>query len=223
MATDNFALIWKSLPLFFQGILITIQLFFFASILSIIVGICFGVLTCNKLNVRFFSTLINGIAFSLRAIPFFVQLLLMYFVVPEILGFNLNPFPASIIALGLCSSGYVTQFIKGSINAIPISHWETAATLGYSNSQALYKIIFPQAFRAALPSLNNELESLLKSTAIASSIGMLELTRIGMNVVSREMEPVPIYLAIAFFYGCLSVILNWITKQFERRYFYVNY
>jgi His/Glu/Gln/Arg/opine family amino acid ABC transporter permease subunit len=223
MTTEPLFLIWKSLPLLLQGMIVTIQLFLSASTFSILLGICFGIVTCKKLRIPHLFKVINGVTFTLRAVPFFVQLLIIYFVVPEIFGFNLNPFPASVIALSLCSSGYVAQFIRGGIDEIPSSSWETASTLGYSKKQALFMIVFPQAFRAALPALNNELESLLKSTAIASSIGMLELTRIGMNVVSREMEPVPIYLAIALLYGALSLILNWTTKRLERKFFYVKY
>lgn len=222
MSNSFLALIWKSLPLFFQGMAVTVQLFLLASILSIILGICFGVFTSEAFKIPIFSQLINAITFTCRAIPFFVQLLIMYFVVPELFGFNLNPFPAAVIALGICSSGYVGQFIRGGINEIDPSHWESAFTLGYSKQQTLFKVIFPQVLRSSLPALNNELESLLKSTAIASSIGMLELTRIGMNIVSREMELVPVYLAVAVFYGCLSVLLKFMTKQVEKRFFYAT-
>lgn len=71
--------------------------------------------------------------------------------------------------------------------------------------------------RNVLPALNNELDSMLKSTAIASSIGMLELTRMGMNIVSREMKPVPIFLTIAVFYVCMSACLNYITRYIEKK------
>ncbi len=223
MTPDPFALIWRSLPLFFQGVVVTVELFLLASLLSVLLGIFFGMVTCKKLHCLFLSRFIKGVTFALRAVPFFVQLLIIYFVVPELCGFQLEPFPASVLALGLCSSGYVAQFIRGAIDTLPTSHWETASTLGYGKRQTLFHIVFPQAFRAALPALNNEFESLLKSTAIASSIGMLELTRIGMNVVSRELEPVPIYLALAFFYGGLSLALNWMTKRIEKRFHYVNY
>lgn len=223
MISQSLAIIWKSMPLFLQGIVVTIQLFLLASLLSLVLGTVLGILSSEKLKIPIVSKCINLWAFSTRAVPFFVQLLIVYFVLPDLLGFSLNPFIASIFALGMCSSGYVAQFIRGSINAIDSSHWESAMTLGYSKMKTLFAIILPQAFRLSLPALNNECESLLKSTAIASSIGMLELTRIGMNVVSREMEPVPIYLAIAILYGCLSALLNWSIKKIEKRFFYVNY
>lgn len=223
MTASPFILVWKSLPLFLQGLGVTLQLFLLASLLSLVLGVCLGILSCEKLKMPFLSKLINGLTFVSRAVPFFVQLLIIYFVIPDLFGFSLNPFAASIVALGICSSGYIAQFIRGAINALPLSLWESAFTLGYSKRQTLFAIILPQTFRLALPALNNEFESLLKSTAIASSIGMLELTRIGMNVVSREMEPVPIYLAIAFLYGCLSALLSWASKRLEKRFFYVKY
>jgi ABC-type amino acid transport system permease subunit len=76
--------------------------------------------------------------------------------------------------------------------------------------------------RLVLPAFNNELDGLLKSTAIVSSIGLLELTRMGMNIVSREMEPVPIYLIVALFYLCMSAFLNFIGRTLERRISYVK-
>jgi octopine/nopaline transport system permease protein len=73
-------------------------------------------------------------------------------------------------------------------------------------------------FRNVLPAFNNELESMLKSTAILSSIGMLELTRIGMNIVSRELkQPLAIYLIVALFYVAMSLALNFAAKHLEKR------
>jgi len=221
--TNSLLLIWESLPLFLKGTFVTVQLFFSASFISLILGTCLGILLSDKCKVPYLSKFTAGWAFIAKAVPFFVQLLIVYFVLPDLFGFSLSPLIASIIALGACSSGYVAQFIQGAINAIPHSQWEAAFTLGYSKKRTVLAIIFPQSLRIALPSLNNELESLLKSTAVASSIGMLELTRIGMNVVSREMEPVPIYLAIAFFYLCLSLLLNFANKLIEKKVSYVKY
>ena len=222
MNTDILPLLVQSSPLFIQGLVSTICLFFSATILSIFLGVIFGVLSADRLRYNYLSSCINTLTFSLRAIPFYVQLLLIYFVVPDLFGINLAPFDASVLALGLCSSGYVSQFIRAGINSVPPTQWEAAFTLGYTRVQTLQKVIFPQAMQVALPSLNNELESLLKSTAIASSIGMLELTRIGMNIVSREMEPIPIYISIAVLYALLSILLNALFKQIERRYSYVS-
>jgi len=220
---DNYvALFFRSLPLLLKGMLMTIQVLALASVLSFIWGLLFGILSCQRLRIPVVTPIIEGITFVFRAVPFYVQLMIVYFVLPDLLGFNFNPFPASVLALGICSSGYIAQIVRAGMNAIPLSQWEAAFTLGYNKLQSLRSIILPQMVRHVLPAFNNELDSLLKSTAIVSSIGLLELTRVGMNLVSREMEPVPIYLMIALFYLGLSAILNIIARTLEKRMIYVK-
>lgn len=211
-------LLSRSYPLLIQGTVMTIQVLLGAASISFTLGLVMGIFSCNRLKIPVISTMVEGISFVYRAIPFYVQLLIVYFVLPDLLGFNLEPFSASVIALGMCSAGYVAQIVRGGMNALPEAQWEAASTLGYNRWQSLRYIILPQMFRNVLPAFNNELDSLLKSTAMASSIGMLELTRMGMNLVSREMEPVPIYLTVAFFYLCMSAVLNLFTRNLEKRY-----
>lgn len=219
---DYMTLLARSWPLLLKGAFMTIQILVGSASLSFVLGLLFGVVSCKNLRIPVLSAVVEFFTFVLRSIPFFVQLLLVYFVLPDLLGFNLDPFPASVIALGLCSSGYVAQIVRGGINSIPPAQWESAFALGFSKPRSLLHIILPQMGRNILPMLNNELDSLLKSTSIVSSIGMLELTRMGMNIVSREMQPVAIYLTVAFFYMCMSAFLNLITRTFERRLVYVK-
>ena len=200
----------------------TMQVMLLAAILSLTLGIFFGILSCRHLKIWMIGSVVEGITFVLRAVPFYVQLMIVYFVIPDLLGINLESFPAAVLALGLCSSGYVAGTVRAGINSIPLHQWEAASALGYTYLQSLRSIILPQMVRNVLPALSNELDSLLKSTAIVSSIGLLELTRVGMNLVSREMEPVPIYLMVALFYLCLSAILNCMTRTLERRMLYVK-
>ncbi len=222
MDDSYISLVSRSLPLLLQGVVMTVQIIISSASLSLTLGLLFGIVSSNKLKVPFLSQAIEFLTFVLRAIPFFVQLLLVYFVLPDLLGLNLEPFPAAVIALGLSSSGYVAQMVRGGLNAIPPAQWESAFALGLNTSQSLQHIILPQMGRNILPMLNNELDALLKSTSIASSIGILELTRMGMNIVSREMQPVAIYLTVAFFYICMSALLHLIARTLERRFMYVK-
>lgn len=216
------SLFYRSLPLLIKGMYMTLEVMLFAASLSCIGGLLFGVLSSQKLRIPVLSPLVEALTFVLRAVPFYVQLMIVYFVLPDLLGFNLSPFPASVLALGLCSSGYVAQIVRLGMNNLPLSQWETAFTLGYSKLQTLRSIILPQILPSLLPAFNNELDSLLKSTAIVSSIGLLELTRVGMNLVSQEMEPVPIYLMVALFYLALSALLNILSRTLEKRFFYAK-
>lgn len=217
METSN--LLWNSLPLLLQGVKITLQLFFLSGAVSFFLGLLFGILSSERLGAPLLSPAIKGITFALRAVPFYVQLLIVYFVLPDLIALKISPFAASVLSLGICSAGYVSQFIRGIIDSLPIAYSESAFSLGYSKWQTLWKVLLPETLRLSLPPFNNELESLLKSTSIASSVGMLELTRIGMNIASREMEPVPIFLSIALLYGTLSTLLGLATKQLEKRCF----
>jgi len=209
-------------PLLIQGIQMTVGVLLLSAALSFLLGIFLGIFSCHRMKLRGITPVLEGIAFVYRAVPFYVQLLIVYFVFPSLLGFNLEPFPASVIALGMCSSGYVAQIVRGGMNSIPAVQWEAAIALSYGKFQTLRYIIFPQMLRNVLPAFNNELDSILKSTAIVSSIGLLELTRAGMNIVSRVMEPIPIYLMVALLYLALSAILNMMTRLLERKLAYVK-
>lgn len=217
-----FELFLRSYPLLLKGAVMTLQVLLGAAALSFSFGTIMGILSCQKLKIPVISSLVEGIAFVYRAIPFYVQLLIVYFVLPDLMGFNLEPFSASVISLGMCSSGYVAQIVRGGLNSIPAAQWEAAYSLGYNTRNSLRHVILPQMFRHVLPAFNNEFDALLKTTAVVSSIGMLELTRMGMNLVSREMEPIPIYLTVALFYLCMSAILNGIARKLERRISYVK-
>lgn len=214
---NYFDLFIRSLPLLVSGVQMTLKVLFLAASLSVTLGTFFGVLSCKQLKVFILSPIIEIVTFMLRSIPFYVQLMIVYFVLPDLLGINFDPFPAAVLALGLCSSGYVAQIIRAGMNSIPAAQWESAFVLGYSKPKAVGHIILPQALSHILPAISNELDALLKSTAIVSTIGLLELTRAGMNLVSREMEPIPIYLMVAFFYLCLSLFINLITRLTERK------
>lgn len=195
----------------------TFQVLVAAGCISLSIGLLFGILTCRRLRCKTIASFIEMITFILRAVPVYVQLLIVYFVLPDLTHINMEAFTASIIALGTCSSAYTAQIVRCGINSIPVEQWESAFTLGFSTKEALRHIIFPQMVQNVLPAITNELDALLKSTAILSSIGLLELTRMGMNIVSREMEPLVIYLTIAVFYVLISAAINTISRYIERR------
>lgn len=222
MEKESVDLIIRSLPLLLQGAGLTMQILIISGGLSLCLGTLFGLCSCQRFPFGILKFCFEGLTFVLRAVPFYVQLLIVYFVLPDIFSFNLSPFAASVVALGVCSGGYVSQVVRCGINSIPKEQWEAAYTLGYSTASCMRYIIYPQMIRNVLPALTNELDSLLKSTAILSSIGLLELTRMGMNIVSREMTPLVIYLLLAVFYVLISALLNLLSRILERKFCYVR-
>jgi His/Glu/Gln/Arg/opine family amino acid ABC transporter permease subunit len=208
------------IPLLCKATLITIGAWIVSGTVSLIVGIVMGVLSCRFVVSNRLSKAITCYTFIAKGVPAYVQILIAYFVVPALFGVNIPGFVAASGALAFCSSGYVTEIVRAGINTISRGQWEACFVLGYPISKTLYYIILPQALKNVLPALFGELEQLLKSTSLLATIGISELTRTGMNIISRELNPIPVYLCIACFYLLLSALLQWISVSVEKRISY---
>lgn len=211
------SLLMKSLPLLLKGAVMTIQI----SLVSIAIGLCggliIGILNCNKLRFPFFSFFLSGFVWIVRGTPLFVQVLIIYYALPEIVGISFSPFFAGIIALGINSTAYVSEIVRGGINAIPDGQWEAAYVIGLKPWQTLKGIILPQMFRVTLPSLTNELTALIKETSILMVIGVTELTKVSKDIVARELDPMTIYLAAAAFYLAMTSLLSLFAQSTQTK------
>src|SRR5436189_6340040 len=103
----------NEMPLLMQGLKSTLQLWIIASLFSLVIGILLGIFRSNVLRIPYISTLLDNITFIFRGIPFYVQLLIAYYVVPYVLGLTISPFNAASLSLGLCSAAYVSQIVRG--------------------------------------------------------------------------------------------------------------
>lgn len=207
-------------PLLLEGMLTTIKVWACTALISMVIGTIWGILRCRRLRVPILSQILDTLTFVLRGVPFYVQLLIVYFVLPDLININLSPTLAGIISLGLCSAAYTSQLIRGGINSIADEQWEAAWVLGIPKIETLSNIIMPQTIRTILPMLCSELDMLLKSTSIISAIGVLELTRVGMNIIASEMQVVSVYIIIALMYLSVSSLLNLGFSMCERKYAY---
>lgn len=205
------------LPLLLKGTLITFVTWIVAGSISLIIGSVLGTLSCRHLASARLTKAIRAYTFIAKGIPAYVQILIAYFVIPALLKINLPGFLAATGALAFCSSGYVTEIIRSGINALPRGQWDACFVLGYSLKDTLVRIILPQTFKNVLPTLLGELEQLLKSTSLLATIGITELTRTGMNIISRELNPIPIYLTIACIYLLFSAVVQWIIIFTEKK------
>ncbi len=209
------SLLVKSFPFLLQGALATIKI----ALVSITIGLCggvlIGILNCRKLRLAHTAFFLSGFVWVIRGTPLFVQVLIVYYALPEILGFSLSPFAAGVIALGINSTAYISEIVRGGIDSIPIGQWEAAYVVGLKPWKTLKGVILPQMFRITLPSLTNELTALIKETSILMVIGVAELTKVSKDIVARELDPMTIYLAAAVLYlamtSCLSLFAR--SKQ----------
>lgn len=205
-------------PLLIKGIMITILIFSGSLIIALCTGVVWGVLQSNFAPRSPYVKVLSTFTQVLRGIPIYVQLLLTYFVLPDIVGISISATGAAIGTLGLCSAAYVGHIICGSINALPVGQWETAMVLGYTRYQAFRYIMLPQALRNSVLALTGEGDQLLKSTSILSTIGIMEITGSARTIIARELNPLSMYSAIACLYLGLSLTLNYCSTLLQRKF-----
>jgi len=204
--------------LLLKGTLVTIELWIVSSLISIFFGILAGIVRCSRLRIPLVSPILDLITVVLRGVPLYTQLMIFYFVIPEVIGINLSSFVAGTIALGLCSGAYMSEIVRGAINALPQTQWDASHVLGYTIANQLKHIILPQALINVLPAIISEYSMVLKSTSIIASIGALELTKVGTNLITRSLDPIPVCLGIGAIYLIINSILSFIGQSIERRY-----
>lgn len=203
--------------LFIKGTLTTLWLAVTGIAIGMSLGVLGGIVSCRRLQLPLTRRIVGLYVFIVQGTPLYVQLLLMYFALPAMLGFSVSPLVAGVVTIGMNSIAYVTQIVRGGINAVPAGQWEAALVLGYSTAGTLWHIILPQMLKTVLPSLVNEMISLIKETSILGVIGVVELTKVARDTVSRTMEPLFWYLCAAAIYLCITTLLGLLARVIERK------
>lgn len=206
-----------TLPLLLKGMLTTIKIWLGASLVSFIFGLSTGIIRSRKLRIPLISSIADFVTLVLRGLPLYAQLMLAYFGLPQAFGINFSALATGIVTLGMCSGSYASEIVRGSLNAIPHGQWLASHALGYSRWQQLRYVIVPQMFLYGLPALINEYVMVLKSTSILASIGILELTKMGLNIMYRSFEPLGICMSIAAIYLALTLGITAVGKFIERK------
>jgi polar amino acid transport system permease protein len=209
---NTLELLYQSYPLLMQGMFKTLQFWLVSSVIALLLGSFWGIVQVERLSIVGLSQFCFLITIVLRGTPLYVQLLITYFVLPNLIGVEIAAEAIGVITLGCCSAAYVSAIMKSGFEAIPVGQWEAARVLGYSSLQAIWYIILPQVYRVIMPALCGEIDQVVKSTSLLSTIGIFELARAGRNIAEREMSPLPIYITVAFFYLAISLVFNGILQ-----------
>jgi ABC-type amino acid transport system permease subunit len=207
-----FFILHKYYPLFIVGIKNTIFIWLCASIISFFIGITWGVLREKRIINNAMSFLFNYTAYLLISTPLYIQLLISTFVIFPFFGIK-HILIIGISTLGICSAAYTSQITHTSLSSVSNDQWELARMLGYSKTQKLIKIIFPQAFPQFLPLFINEIDQILKSVSLLSTIGIMDITRASLNIITITFDPIPIYTILLIIYIFLSFFLRYLINK----------
>lgn len=214
--TNMIFMIHNVWPLLMQGLLMTIGVSFGAIGIGLSGGMLVGVAACKRFKTAL-TPIITAYVLIIRATPVYVQVLMVYYALPELLGINLSPVSAGIVALGCCSIAYVTEIVRSGINAVSVGQWEAGSVLGYSTWQTLRYIILPQALNNIFPALINEIVTVLKDSSILSAIGLMELTKVAMNISARTLDPIGAYTLITLCYLGMTALISFFAKKIEKK------
>jgi polar amino acid transport system permease protein len=210
----NFSLVFDSLPLLFQGLLMTLLLSVASMIGSTIVGLVAATLRTSRLPVG--SQIARVYVEIFRGSPLLITLLVVYYGVAYA-GYDMNVLVAAIIAISVYHGAYIAEIIRGGIEAVPHGQWEASRILGLSSTQTFTSVILPQTRKLVLPPLVGQYIALIKDTSLAFIIGLAELTRQGQSIIDRVGQPVLIYFLVAVIYFIICYPLSLWVQSLDRR------
>ncbi len=151
-----------------------------------------------------------------RNTPLLIQLFLVYFVVSPILG--IGRITSAVLALSLFEGSYTSEIIRSGIIAIDKGQWEAAHSIGLNKVQTYARIILPQALRNILPILSSQTISLVKDSALVSTIAIYELTMQGQVAISETFLTFEIWFTVAAVYLIINICLSFISQRLETKF-----
>lgn len=207
-----YELFLRSLPLLKQAVLTTLTLGISSFILGSLLGM--GVALMRNSSLRILRVIAFCYVSVFRGTPLLVQILLVYFGLPR-LGIALPPVPSALVALTLFSASYLSENFRSGINSVDKGQWEAAASMGMGYWRCLIRIIWPQAFRIALPPLGSRLIALMKDTSLASTVTVMELTRVAEQVGATTFRYMEMFLMVGMIYWVINQILTILQTWLE--------
>ena len=210
----NLAIFLEALPSLFQGALVTAQLTIISLIIGFSIGIILGVARISKSPFLWGPALVYVTV--MRAIPLLVTMLFLYYGLPSA-GIMLDSFTVAVVALSITNGAYVTEIVRAGIQSIDPGQMRAARSLGMSYERAMRRIILPQAVRRVLPPIANESLTLLKNTALVSTIALTDLLRAGLEVMTWKANTFSPFAGVALFSLAMTLPLLWLIAGIERR------
>ncbi len=194
-----------------KGFAVTLGIAFSAILLGFSLAIPTGLLLVNDKGIWAIpNKLVRMFVDFIRGTPVLIQLLFVW------LGLGLSPFPAAILTLGVCAMAYMAEAVRSGLIGVNPGQSLAAKALGLSALDRFRFVIWPQAFRIALPSLMNSVVALIKDTALVSVISIPELIREAQSIISVTFEPQKYYLIAALMFFAVTFPLMKISGRIEK-------
>ena len=211
---DKFCSITKQLA---EGLLASLVIFFLTLLFSLPLGLLVAAgRMCKIAPIRWLVKFYISIA---RGTPLMLQLLVVFYGPYYLFGATLTTsyrFQAVIIGFALNYAAYFAEIYRSGIQAVPQGQHEAAQILGYSKSQTFFKIVFPQMAKNILPSVTNEVITLVKDTSLAFAISYTEMFTLAKQVAAAQTTIMPLFIAGVFYY-IFNFVVAFVMEKIEKR------
>ena len=199
-----------------KGTYTTLCLYIVTVLFSLPLSMLFAALQFS--SPKFVKYIFDIYAWIFRGTPLILQLIFFYYGLPLMTN-NAIAFPAftsAAITFVLNYSAYLMEIFRAGIESIEKGQYEASKVLGFSKAHTFFYIVLPQVIKRILPSLGNEVVTLVKDTALAQTIGVSELFRVAQNAASRMFSTMPIFIA-GVFYFVMNYIVSKLFDFFEKK------
>ena len=199
-----------------EGLGNTCAIFFLTLLFSLPLGMVFALLRMSKSKIV--SSVMRFIISILRGTPLMLQLLAVTYGPYYLFGVSVsqNKLIPVVIAFAINYAAYFAEIYRGGIESMPIGQYEAANVLGYTKMQTFMHIILPQVVKRIMPSITNEVVTLVKDTSIAFCVSYQELFTIGKMIANSETSFTP-FLIAGMFYFVFNAIVDLVMGRIEKR------
>jgi len=204
----------KLVLLMLDGTGVTLSIFFLTLLFSMPLGVLAAQGRMSKR--RLVRGPISLYIYVMRSTPLMLQIMFIYFLLPQVLPFKVDRFWAVIFAFVINYAAYFAEIFRSGIQSIPLGQHEAAKVLGYTKAQTFFHIILPQVVKRVLLPVTNEIITLIKDTALASTVAVVDLMTVAKKQVSSSSSIEP-YLVAIVFYLVLNGVAEQLCKLAERK------
>ena len=199
------------------GMLTSVQIFVVTLVFSLPLGlvVAFGRMSAN----RVVRTIVKGYISVMRGTPLMLQLMVVYFGPYYIFGLKLGSgyrLWAALIGFVINYAAYFAEIYRSGIQSMPQGQYEAAKILGYSRGQTFFKIILPQVIKRILPSVTNEVITLVKDTSLAFTLSVMEMFSIAKMLAASQSNMIP-FIAAGLFYYVINLIVALAMEGLEKK------
>lgn len=215
MSDKILQLVIDSFPkILIPGLTMTIPL----TIVSFIFAIIIAVITAlvQMANIKVLKQLARFYIWVVRGTPLLIQIYIVFFGLPSI-GILIDPVPAAILVFSLNEGAYCAETIRGALESVPRGQIEAGYCVGMNYLQIMRRVVLPQAFKTAFPSLSNSLISMVKDMSLTANIAVAEMFYTTQRIVARTYEALVLYVELALVYLLFCTVLTFLQRFFEKK------